>query len=109
MNPWRDISVLTNTRYEKIIERLRNSLHANSWMMARNILSWLAGSKRPLQWHELQAALSIQLDFRGVKIDPRYRLHDDIQISDLCGPLVRAVRDEDDVMRLEFTHSTTRA
>ncbi|KAK8029321.1 hypothetical protein PG991_006377 [Apiospora marii] len=95
--------------YKKIIERLRTSLHANSWMMARNILSWLAGAQRPLQWHELQAALSIQLDFRGVRIDPRYRLHEDIRISDLCGPLVRAVRDEDDVMRLEFTHATTRA
>ncbi|KAK8106768.1 SNF2 family N-terminal domain-containing protein [Apiospora kogelbergensis] len=94
--------------YAQIIERLKSNLHRNGWAVARNILGWLASANRPLKWYELQAALSMQLTDRGINIDPRYRLRDDIQEFDLCGPLVRVIK-EDGEQRLEFTHSTARS
>ncbi|KAK8050947.1 hypothetical protein PG993_002332 [Apiospora rasikravindrae] len=105
----RDLPKDLGDTYTKIIERLKNTLHPNSWMVGRTVLVWLAGATRTLKLHELQAALSMQLNAQGmVRIDQRYRLRDDIRAFDLCGPLVRVIQEEDD-MRLEFTHSTTRA
>lgn len=94
--------------YAKIITGLKNGLNENSWKVARTILSWLAGARRPLKWHELQAALSLQLGAHGLVVDHRYRLCDDIQEFNLCGPLLRVVHGEDN-MRLEFTHSTAKS
>ena len=94
------------SRYVDIVDRLKQTLSRNRWTTARRILSWLAGAMRPLKWHELQAALTIQLDAHGATIDyDRYLLRDDIR--DLCGPLVRVVEEQNE-MRLEFVHSTTR-
>ncbi|KAK6852341.1 C2H2 domain-containing protein [Apiospora arundinis] len=92
--------------YVGIIDRLKKTLNINRWSIAQDILRWLAGSMRPLRWHELQAALTIKLDDYGADIDyERHRLRDDIRT--LCGPLVRVIEEQDE-MRLEFAHSTTR-
>ncbi|KAK8868949.1 C2H2 finger domain transcription factor crzA [Apiospora arundinis] len=92
--------------YVRIIDRLKQTLNANRWNMAQDILRWLAGSMRPMRWYELQAALTIQSDSHGATIDyARNRLRDDIR--DLCGPLVRVIEEEGEP-RLEFAHSTTR-
>ncbi|KAK7981452.1 hypothetical protein PG988_003690 [Apiospora saccharicola] len=93
--------------YVKIICRLKDTLGVNRWTITRRILGWLAGARRPLHWHELQVALTIQLDNQGVtNIDyDRDVLRADIR--DMCGPLVHVVEDGDDI-RLVFTHSSTR-
>ncbi|KAK8059214.1 hypothetical protein PG996_009144 [Apiospora saccharicola] len=93
--------------YVKIIRRLKDTLGGNRWTITRSILGWLAGARRPLHWHELQVALTIQLDDQGVaNIDyDRDVLRADIR--DMCGSLVHVVEDGDDI-RLVFTHSSTR-
>ncbi|KAH7136884.1 hypothetical protein B0J13DRAFT_677676 [Dactylonectria estremocensis] len=74
--------------YDKIIERLRTAVHANTWTEARKIFGWLAYAKRPLKWHELQAALSVNIDdYGGVEVqDCNIRLRESIQ--NVCGSLV---------------------
>ncbi|KAK3361668.1 hypothetical protein B0T24DRAFT_585417 [Lasiosphaeria ovina] len=90
--------------YRKVIERLRQNLHPNQWAEARKIFGWLAGAKRPLKWHELQAALSIEVDDVGRgTLDYRHnRLR--LEIREICGSLVQVLQN-----RIEFIHSTTRS
>ncbi|KAK0710004.1 hypothetical protein B0T26DRAFT_861233 [Lasiosphaeria miniovina] len=90
--------------YRKVIERLRQNLHPNQWAEARKIFGWLAGAKRPLKWHELQAALSIEVDDVGRgALDYRHnRLR--LEIREICGSLVQVLQN-----RIEFIHSTTRS
>lgn len=73
--------------------------------MARKIFGWLAGAKRPLHWHELQAALSIQTEVRPGEqpIDfHNCRLRKDVR--EICGSLIQVLEN-----RIEFIHSTTRS
>jgi len=73
--------------------------------MAKKIFGWLAGAKRPLQFHELQAALSIQTDNSPEEELIDYadnQLRTDIR--DICGSLVQVIQH-----RIEFIHSTTRS
>ncbi|KAM7220383.1 hypothetical protein V8F06_004162 [Rhypophila decipiens] len=91
--------------YRKIIDRLQRTLGKRQWEMARKLFGWLAGAKRPLQWHEIQAALSIRADNTPGKepIDYHtYQLRRDIR--EICGSLVQVLED-----RIEFIHSTTRS
>ncbi|KPM46103.1 hypothetical protein AK830_g426 [Neonectria ditissima] len=74
--------------YGKIVERLRNTVHANTWKQAKKIFGWLAFAKRPLKLYELQAVLSISVDDEG-RVQPlntKKRLSEDIQ--EVCGSLV---------------------
>jgi len=73
-------------------------------MMAKKIFGLLAGSKRPLKLHELQAALSIEVAQSGeVSMDYHSnRLRNDIR--ETCGTLVQVLQKN----RVEFIHSTTR-
>ncbi|KAK3315983.1 hypothetical protein B0H66DRAFT_274517 [Apodospora peruviana] len=91
--------------YKKIIDRLQRNPGERQWAMAKKIFGWLARAKRPLQWHELQAALSIQPDHRPGE-DPidfhNNQLRKDIR--EICGSLVQVLED-----RIEFIHSTTRS
>ncbi|KAH7125933.1 hypothetical protein EDB81DRAFT_730245 [Dactylonectria macrodidyma] len=95
-NAWYVMKELEETRfpaglkqaYDNIIERLRTAQHANTWREAKKIFGWLAYAKRPLKWHELQAALSVNIDDHGgVEVqDCMIRLRDNIQ--NVCGSLV---------------------
>ena len=91
-------------RYHKIMERLKKSLHEKQWAKAKKIFCWLAGAKRPLKSHELQAALSIEIDDEGNgDLDYRHNvLRQDIR--QICGSLVQVLPD-----RIEFIHSTTKS
>lgn len=68
---------------------------------SRVIFRWLCYAKRPLRWHEIQAAQAINLD--GQRVDwERRRFR--VELKDLCGSLV--------VMSMngtvDFVHSTAR-
>ncbi|KAH6895917.1 hypothetical protein B0T10DRAFT_603504 [Thelonectria olida] len=91
--------------YEKIINRLRERIHENTWKEASKIFGWLSYAKRPLKLHELQAATSINVD---VNEDGSARIQD-IQrlvkpIEDVCGSLVHIIGGE----RIEFIHETAK-
>ncbi|KAK4210761.1 hypothetical protein QBC37DRAFT_321557 [Rhypophila decipiens] len=91
--------------YRKIIDRLQRTLGKRQWEMARKLFGWLAGAKRPLQWHEIQAALSIRADKTPGEEPIDYhnnQLRRDIR--EICGSLVQVLED-----RIEFIHSTTRS
>ncbi|KAM7199945.1 hypothetical protein V8F33_004119 [Rhypophila sp. PSN 637] len=91
--------------YTKIIDRLQRTLGKRQWEMARKLFGWLAGAKRPLQWHEIQAALSIRADNTPGEEPIDYhnnQLRKDIR--EICGSLVHVLED-----RIEFIHSTTRS
>lgn len=73
--------------------------------MARKIFGWLAGAKRPLQFHELQAALSIQTDdIPGQELVDYHNNQLRKDIREICGSLVQILKD-----RIEFIHSTTKS
>lgn len=82
--------------YARIVERVQRSPHATT---AKCILGWITGSKRPLNWREVQCALSIDLSDETVDYDTkRSRVH----IRDMCGALINNLSDD----RLELVHHT---
>lgn len=67
----------------------------------RIIIRWLIYAKRPLRWHEIQAAQAINLDNQSVDWDRRrFR----VEPKDLGGSLVAMSRDG----TVDFVHSTAR-
>ncbi|KAH6972215.1 hypothetical protein BKA56DRAFT_115644 [Ilyonectria sp. MPI-CAGE-AT-0026] len=90
--------------YQRNIERLRTTLHANTWREARKIFGWLAYAKRPLKWYELQAALSVNIDDQGgLEVQSRrIGLLENIQA--VCGSLVHMPGGT----RIEFIHRTAK-
>ncbi len=72
--------------------------------MAKKIFGWLTCAKRPLNWHEIQAALSIVVIKEGSGVMMNYHLHqlrNDIQ--EICGSLVLKLKN-----RIVFTHQTAK-
>ncbi|RWA12444.1 hypothetical protein EKO27_g2634 [Xylaria grammica] len=90
--------------YDKIIIRLQRDLGENQWTMAKKIFGWLACAKRPLNWHEIQAALSLVTDDFDKPVTMDYhdnQLRDDIR--EICGSLVQKLNN-----RIMFIHSTAK-
>ncbi len=72
--------------------------------MAKKIFGWLACAKRPLSWHEIQAALSMVTNESDASVVMDYRnkqLRDDIR--EICGSLVQKLGN-----RIMFAHSTAK-
>ncbi|KAI0914790.1 hypothetical protein F4823DRAFT_192149 [Ustulina deusta] len=92
------------TAYDKVIVRLHRDLGENQWLMAKKIFGWLACAKRPLSWHEIQAALSMVTNESDASVVMDYRnkqLRDDIR--EICGSLVQKLGN-----RIMFAHSTAK-
>ncbi|KAI1757159.1 hypothetical protein F4782DRAFT_537465 [Xylaria castorea] len=90
--------------YDNIIQRLRHNLKENQWLMAKKIFGWLAVAKRPLHWHEIQAALSMVTNITGEPVSMDYynkQLRHDIR--EICGSLVQKLGN-----RIMFVHSTAK-
>ena len=96
------LSILTFIlRYERILNRMYRTLEPPAWRIACELLGWMVCAKRPLRWHEIQAARSINttdqtFDFMNEK------LHNDIQ--EYCGSLIQVLPGE----RVELVHTTAR-
>ncbi|KAK5072445.1 hypothetical protein LTS08_008069 [Lithohypha guttulata] len=87
--------------YERIIERIRNNIHPErEWPITWKLLSWIACAARPLKWHELQGAISIDFEKEEVNFN-LYQSHR--HIHELCGALVSVVGD-----RVSLVHSTAK-
>lgn len=71
------------------------------WDVARKLLGWMICASRPLKWHEIQGAVSTDLDEQSVDFNKRKsRFH----IRDLCGSLIQV----DPGDRVELVHSTAK-
>jgi hypothetical protein len=68
---------------------------------ALRILAWITLAKRDLQWHEIQGAMSIDVENREVDFDGRCL---SVDSKDLCGSLVE-IRPEGSVT---LVHSSAR-
>lgn len=71
------------------------------WQIACELLGWMVCAKRPLRWHEIQAARSINtmdqtFDFESQK------LRSDIQ--EYCGSLIHVLPGK----RVELVHTTAK-
>lgn len=72
--------------------------------MTTRIFGWLACAKRPLNWHEIQAALSMVIDESDSSFMMDYhnkQLRDDVR--EICGSLVQQLGN-----RIMFSHSTAK-
>lgn len=80
---------------------MKRNTNADEWKMAQKILGWMVCAKRPLKWHEIQGAVSMDLEERTIDFDERkLRVH----IQDLCGSLVLILPGD----RVELVHSTAK-
>ncbi|KAI2626752.1 hypothetical protein GGR54DRAFT_483461 [Hypoxylon sp. NC1633] len=87
--------------YSRILHRLLNSASASERAASETLLRWLVRAKRPLRWHEIQAAKSIHVESQSVDLERRrFR----VDSKDLCGSLVEIREDG----RVEFVHTTAK-
>ena len=56
------------------------------------ILSWVVIAQRDLRWHEIQGAVSLDLEGREVDFEGR-RFSDEDGPKDLCGSLVEVTQE----------------
>ncbi|KAK2606449.1 hypothetical protein QQS21_003142 [Conoideocrella luteorostrata] len=92
--------------YEKIIGEIKNELLQLAdgeahWDMAKFLLSWLVCAKRPLKWHEMQAALSFDPNRQTVDFDNKMLRQN---ATKYLGSLVHVI--DGDYIRI--IHSTAR-
>ncbi|TVY15598.1 Vegetative incompatibility protein HET-E-1 [Lachnellula arida] len=87
--------------YERIIRRLKQQLRHEQWSIARKLLGWMVCAKRPLNWREIQAVVSMDIQNQSIELDKR-KLRSNIQ--DYCGSLIQ-VSDGD---RVELVHTTAK-
>ena len=69
--------------------------------IARRLLGWVVCAKRPLKWHEIQGAVSIDLKEESVEFDAR-RLR--VNARELCGSLLQIQPGD----RVDLVHRTAR-
>jgi len=68
---------------------------------AQKLLGWLVCSRRPLKWHEIQGAMSIDNELQIVDFDAGSLV---LGAEDLCGSLVERFPGD----RIELVHSTAK-
>jgi hypothetical protein len=89
------------TRYTRIIDRILRENKFLASEAAAKILGWLACAKRPLKWHEIQGAVSTDLQTQQVDLERR-KLR--VDAKDLCGSLVERHSDG----TVELVHLTAK-
>ncbi|KAF8852553.1 hypothetical protein BDZ45DRAFT_807386 [Acephala macrosclerotiorum] len=87
--------------YERIVSRIMRNPNLVQRKTARKLLGWVAFSKRPLKWHEIQGATSIDLQNRNVNFQIRQM---PLNVRDICGSLVEILPGD----RVQLVHKTAR-
>lgn len=82
---------LTFSRYDRILNRLVGGGPQRRRDVIRKLLSWLCVAKRPLHWHEVQGAMSIDVARNCLSIQDR-RLRG--SPKDFCGSFIELYADE---------------
>ncbi|KAK8879908.1 zinc finger protein [Apiospora arundinis] len=88
--------------YARITSRIFDNAPLSAQESSLFILRWLVSAKRPIKWHEIQAAKAINVDAQSVELKRRGFRKD---TRDLCGPLVE-IREDGTV---ELVHSTAKS
>ena len=89
-------------RYERIVKRIYENPNGNERQTAQKLLGWISCSKRPLKWHEIQGAVSINIEEQSVDFEGR-RLCTNIR--DLCGSLIDVLPGD----TVQLVHNTARS
>lgn len=92
--------MLTNFRYERIVERIYSNENVAEREQAQKLLGWVVCAKRPLKWHEIQGAISIDIEHQTVDFEGSLVL----DVKELCGSLVERLPGD----RIELVHSTAK-
>lgn len=87
--------------YARIVDNIFKDPENPDYDDAERILGWLICAKRPLKWHEIQGAISIDSRNQSVDFENRQLRVDS---KDLCGSLVEVHRDE----TIELVHQTAK-
>ena len=87
--------------YKRIIERIFGNENEGERKQAQTLLGWLVCARRPLKWHEIQAAMAIDVEEQTIDFERRQLV---VDVEDLCGSLVE--RHSGD--RIELVHSTAK-
>jgi hypothetical protein len=88
-------------RYERIVENIKSRANGVKWRKAVQLLGWMACARRPMRWHEIQAAASIDPGEESLQYDLR-KFRD--QAQELCGALILELPGQ----RLTLVHTTAR-
>jgi hypothetical protein len=88
-------------RYARIVDRIFTNPSLVQRETAKKVLGWIAFSKRPLKWHEIQGATCIDLQQRVVNFEGRQMPG---HIRDICGSLVEILPGD----RVQLVHTTAR-
>ena len=92
---------LTGFRYDRILDRLVASTVPKARRdNIRKLLGWLACARRPLKWHEIQGATTVDLDEGVVSAKRQFRE----DCKELCLSLVEIAPDQ----TVTLVHSTTK-
>jgi hypothetical protein len=87
--------------YARIVDRVRHTPNAAEHSLAEKVLGWMTCSRRPLKWHEIQAAISTDISDQSVDFAERKsRVH----VREICGSLINLISDD----RIELVHSTAK-
>ena len=83
------------------MSRIKRDANDAEWKIVQKLLGWMVCARRPLKWHEIQGAVSMNPTSRVINFDDdRLRVH----IRDLCGSLVQVLPGD----RVELVHSTAK-
>jgi hypothetical protein len=94
------VEILTNlSRYSRIVKRIYNNPSPVKQRTARKLLGWITVAKRPMKWHEIQGATSIDVKQSLVNFGGR-QLPD--HIRDICGSLIEILPGD----RVQLVHTT---
>ena len=88
-------------RYGRVVHRIFNNPNPAERRVAQRLLGWMVCAKRPMKWHEIQGAISINLQKKLVDFDAR-RLR--VDARDLCGSLLEVHSGD----RVDLVHRTAR-
>lgn len=70
--------------------------------ITEKLLGWITCAKRPLKWHEIQGAVSIDMEDESIDFENR-RLC--THVRDLCGSLIDVLPGD----RVQLVHETARS
>lgn len=91
--------LLTSSSYKRILARVLDVNHRAS-QDARRLLTWLVCAFRPLKWHEIQCAVSIDPEAGKVDLVRRFV----VEPKQICGSLIEQHSDGS----LQLVHTTAK-
>ncbi|KAI1412101.1 hypothetical protein F5Y13DRAFT_164339 [Hypoxylon sp. FL1857] len=71
--------------FGRIVQRIKDDMEPESFSDALQILAWIVVAKRDLGWHEIQGAMSVDVEARAVDFRHRCLV---VGPKELCGSLV---------------------